>query len=530
MNLLFMMLLLVMGIPQYVDAADPILPFDTQVTGTISSTDYQDIYKITVPEAGTITANVKAYISPVRISYQDSNNQDVGYSNWIYNGRPENPTSWSGSMNLEAGVYYLFVAGSKDSEAGDYHLNVNFKPANNNETEPNQSMAEAMPLTLNGKSVKGFLNWIDTQDFYKIDLTQPGRLWMNVNSDLNSGVVTFYDGKGKEIYWDHLGYKKEFTIEWKRHLDLDAGTYYFSVVGNDSYQGLYEVSAAFTAAAVNDAEPNNDPASAERIQFGKTYAGFNGYGNPQDYYKFETKNDGVMIMESSSEFMSYELKKEGEDHIIYDLFGNGGSIGNPVSTTRKVKLSKGTYYLKVWGGGDYTFSVRPESTFLDVSGIYSPAVTYLFNNEVTSGLSKTEFGTTQQIKRVDAAIWLAAILKLDTSNETAPAFTDVPKRGWGAVNALKEAGIVSGKSPTYFGANDNVTRGEMALMLQKAYKLSADGVEMRFIDVTSRYDLAVRSLIKNNITNGKSATTFGTNLSITRGEMAVFLYRADSIK
>jgi hypothetical protein len=82
----------------------------------------------------------------------------VGRQNWIYNGRPENPTSWSKPMNVEPGVYYLFVKEVKDTGNGDYSVDVSFKPANNTEIEPNQSIKEAMPLQLNGDSVKGFIS------------------------------------------------------------------------------------------------------------------------------------------------------------------------------------------------------------------------------------------------------------------------------------------------------------------------------------------------------------------------------------
>jgi len=200
-------------------------------------------------------------------------------------------------------------------------------------------------------------------------------------------------------------------------------------------------------------------------------------------------------------------------------------------------LTKGTYYFQAHNynlGGVYTFSIQLEPelgiNFTDVSSNYLPAVKYLLKEEVTAGLTKITFGTTEKIKRVDAAVWLAKILKLDTSNQTLPAFLDAPKRSWGSINAIKKAGIAYGKSTTYFGANDNVTRGEMALMIQKAYSLYGNEVEVPFIDVSLRYHSAVQNLVKHNITSGKTPAIFGTNMPITRGEMALFLYRADSNK
>ena len=46
-----------------------------------------------------------------------------------------------------------------------------------------------------------------------------------------------------------------------------------------------------------------------------------------------------------------------------------------------------------------------------------------------------------------------------------------PKRAKGAINALKEAGITNGKSADQFGSRDSITRGELAIWLQKGFDL-----------------------------------------------------------
>lgn len=47
-------------------------------------------------------------------------------------------------------------------------------------------------------------------------------------------------------------------------------------------------------------------------------------------------------------------------------------------------------------------------------------------------------------------------------------FADVPARAEQAIAALKQAGIVQGKSDQFFGFADSIKRGEMALMLRHA--------------------------------------------------------------
>ncbi|WP_243300441.1 S-layer homology domain-containing protein [Bacillus litorisediminis] len=166
--------------------------------------------------------------------------------------------------------------------------------------------------------------------------------------------------------------------------------------------------------------------------------------------------------------------------------------------------------------------------FTDVPSQYEAAVQYLVDNKITVGKDADTFGTYDNIIRADAAVWLANALGLDTANAPDAGFTDVPARAQGAANALKAAGITSGKTATTFGANDTLTRGEMAIWLQKAYKLTGEA-DLKFTDVASQYEAAVEALVANKITSGKTETSYGTHDQITRGELAIFLHRAETL-
>ncbi|OLN24117.1 hypothetical protein BTO30_01505 [Domibacillus antri] len=165
-------------------------------------------------------------------------------------------------------------------------------------------------------------------------------------------------------------------------------------------------------------------------------------------------------------------------------------------------------------------------SFSDVSAQYEEAVQYAVDQNIASGLGNGAFGVGQRIKRVDAAVMLAKALNLDIESAPAVPFEDVPARAQKAVSALAEAGVVSGKSPTLFGSDQTLTRGEMALILVRAYKLQGTA-DHEFIDVSSNYDAAVQALVANKVTLGKSPALFGTAAPITRGEFAIFLFRVD---
>lgn len=167
------------------------------------------------------------------------------------------------------------------------------------------------------------------------------------------------------------------------------------------------------------------------------------------------------------------------------------------------------------------------ASFTDVPERYQDAVDFVVSKGV-QGFSDTQFGTGENIKRVDAAVMVAKVVGLDTESAPAAGFTDVPARAQGAVNALKAAGITSGKSTTSFGAQDLITRGELAIWIDRAFNLDGSA-DHNFTDVADRYAEAVEALVANKITNGVSATQFGVTQNAKRGDFAIFLHRASNI-
>ncbi|MFS0783732.1 S-layer homology domain-containing protein [Bacillus sp. 1P06AnD] len=170
------------------------------------------------------------------------------------------------------------------------------------------------------------------------------------------------------------------------------------------------------------------------------------------------------------------------------------------------------------------------SSFTDVNTNYKEAVDFVVSKGA-NGLTEKEFGVYKNIKRGDAAVLLVNVLGLDVEKAPASGFKDVPARAVKEVNALKEAGITSGKTETSFGFDDEITRGELAIWIQKGFDLKAkDDKEIPFKDVNKNYTAAVKALVDNGVTNGTSETTFGTTDKAMRGDYAKFLFHADQAK
>ncbi|MUV07248.1 hypothetical protein GOP80_08640 [Planococcaceae bacterium Storch 2/2-2] len=163
--------------------------------------------------------------------------------------------------------------------------------------------------------------------------------------------------------------------------------------------------------------------------------------------------------------------------------------------------------------------------FEDALPPYDQAIHHLVERGVAKGIQEGTFGTPLAIKRVDAAILLARALQLPEASQQSTLFTDVPARAIEAIGALEERGIVVGKTAGRFDSETTITRGEVALLLSRAFDLT-EGEAHSFTDVSPRYDEAVRLLVHHGITKGVTPERFETERPVTRGEYALFLYRA----
>jgi len=100
------------------------------------------------------------------------------------------------------------------------------------------------------------------------------------------------------------------------------------------------------------------------------------------------------------------------------------------------------------------------------------------------------------------------------------------------IAALVEAGIFSGYEDHTFRPQELLTRGQMAGILEKSYDLSfGDSNEktLPFTDISQNawYKTAVGKLYHLKITSGITPTTFGPNNPVTRGQLATFIYKSE---
>jgi len=91
-----------------------------------------------------------------------------------------------------------------------------------------------------------------------------------------------------------------------------------------------------------------------------------------------------------------------------------------------------------------------------------------------------------------------------------------------------EQGITKGKSATKFAPYDTVTRAQVATFLYRAKNSpSVSGMRNPFVDVANglSYTDAVVWAANNKITTGTDATHFSPNKTCTRAQAVTFLWR-----
>ena len=116
------------------------------------------------------------------------------------------------------------------------------------------------------------------------------------------------------------------------------------------------------------------------------------------------------------------------------------------------------------------------------------------------------------------------------SDDTNKEFSDLPKQHWAyqAVSELVEKNVLQGTDSTHFEPERSVTRAEFSKMLVAAFDLipvSTDITEFTDVEKTDWYYQYVRTLSALGLVQGMEDGSFGAQRQITRQDMAVLLYR-----
>ena len=191
----------------------------------------------------------------------------------------------------------------------------------------------------------------------------------------------------------------------------------------------------------------------------------------------------------------------------------------------------GTYAIKVvgtnWGRtSSSTVTLQVGSMpFTDVDD-FDVQIEWLYGSGITGGCEPTLFCPNAKVSRVQMAMFLDRALNLPAA--TTDYFDDDDgKTGEGSINALAKAKITSGCGPRRFCPSGSVTRAQMAMFLDRALALPNATTDYFDDDDGRTGEGSINALAKSAITSGCGTRRYCPTSSVTREQMAAFLYRAD---
>lgn len=169
-----------------------------------------------------------------------------------------------------------------------------------------------------------------------------------------------------------------------------------------------------------------------------------------------------------------------------------------------------------------------DSSFPDLKGARGEAeVGYLRSRGVIGGYPDGLFHPDYPVTRAALAVMLTRSLQLK-ENPSGAGFKDLNADHWaaGAVGAAREAGYLQGYPDGTFRPDRSVTRGEVAALLNKAFKVASGQETDSFKDLTGHWAAdSIKRLAAAGVLEGYQDGTFRPDLPMTRLDVAVALAR-----
>lgn len=218
------------------------LPFQKVTKGYLTMQDSKDVYRIELLRAGRLQLDMTSFVTQrVYMELQDEMNTSV-YRKGI-DGSVINPGKQKMFVDLEPGIYYLNVYDiTSRPNTGMYEIISSFKPANNQETEPNNGSVEATGFPFY-ETRKGFISWNDSIDTYTFSLPTESRVRVELLSFLDSATsFSVKNARNDDVLGTYLYSSSIEPGRYDESVVLPKGDYYVYVRGGlgTSHTGAYQ--------------------------------------------------------------------------------------------------------------------------------------------------------------------------------------------------------------------------------------------------------------------------------------------------
>lgn len=174
------------------------------------------------------------------------------------------------------------------------------------------------------------------------------------------------------------------------------------------------------------------------------------------------------------------------------------------------------------------FAKAAQFTDVTKNNRFYKEILFLSDEGIISGFPDGKFKPGQEVTRAAAAIIIGKALNLNGEKRQTQ-FKDVTSANTAAgyIASAVEKGIISGFPDGTFRPNEFVTRGQMAILLSKAFELT-DEDTIQFSDVHPKMAAYpyIRKMTAAGIASGYEDNTYKPNLVLKREQFAAFMARA----
>lgn len=220
---------------------------------------------------------------------------------------------------------------------------------------------------------------------------------------------------------------------------------------------------------------------------------------------------------------------------------SGNAVRLVTAGTCSITASQAGDFVTYGAATPVTVAFTVDPPFADLSDQTAnelAAIDLMASYGITSGCQSTPFDycPDETVTRAQMAVFI--IRSIFGNNNfpytTTPYFPDdVPANAqfFKYIQKMRDLQITSGETATTYGPNDTVTRGEMAVFIIRARYGTGFAFNYTptpyFTDVpaNAQFFKYIQKMRDVGITTGETATTYGPNDPVTRGQMALFVMR-----
>lgn len=509
----------------------------------------------------SVTYNTKPHTPEVTVTFEGSpleagKDYDVAYTNNIYAGTATVTVTGKGNFTGTA---------SKNFAIAQAYLSVENQTVTHFRTETDaKSYAVPADMFLADEKETGFTITVTDYDGDEIFTTAPAVNGTNVNYQLNGTVGTaFVEVKVKpdSSNYANASFTLTFVVNDKENvsgsISFPDGSAVYTGTGIkyenatiSGHSGTLRYGYTPNASTGASLDASGLPLTVGTYTVAVTFNSDASFGYKTATFTITkatpTGTPGYTKLESSGKTLADAKLTVGTIRpagtIAWDLplttvleDGKAYAWTFTPNDTHNYTILTGTLVPYVDDGMDYIPGVIGGNTgsfnFHDVSRLdyFYDAVKWAAENGIASGTGRYTFSPNAVCTRAQTVTFLWRAAGSPLPRYRVCPFTDVQPSDYyyNAVLWAVEQGITTGLNATTFGPDVTVTRGQVATFLYRAASAAKPSTFNPFTDVkTTAYNYnAILWAYDNRITTGTSDTTFSPDAYCTRAQIVTFLYR-----